>query len=394
MTTPNDLYHVNPARRRIRVLTLTPFFPSADDTAAGCFVAEPLAHFAEFEIESTVIAVQPFYRRKSTPLPSSPAAWVRYLSLPGAAGLSTAGAVLFARIISRVRQMHAHQPLDVIHAHAPLPCGHAAMLLSRELGIPYAVTVHGLDAFSAGQGASRSSLWCRRISRKVFQSAARVICISERVRHEVIQGAGSKCRTSVVYNGVDPDLFTPGPAPASPSILSVGNLIPIKGYDSLLRAAASVRQEFPALSWNIIGDGPLLQPLNLLAHELGIADRVQFLGRKSRREVADAMRQCTLFALPSRYEGLGCVYLEAMSCAKPAIACRGQGIADLIDHGRTGFLVGTDNPKELALAVAMLLRDQSLRQCIGETSRQIILEDLTLRHQAENLARIYRELRP
>lgn len=391
---PGDLYQVRPAPKHglLRVLTLTPFYPSADDPTSGCFIAEPMASLPEFEIENTVIAAQPFYRGKLSVAPSAPAAWVRYPALPGATGLSTGGAMLFARILGRVRHEHANQPIGVIHAHAPLPCGHAAMLLSRELDIPYAVTVHGLDAFSVGQSKMRAGLWNRRISTKVFLSAARVICISERVRHEVLQGTGSRARTSVVYNGVDPDRFVPGPEPETPSVLCVGNLIPIKGHDTLIRAAAELRTEFPALTWNLIGDGPLQAHLRALAAELGVSDRVKLLGRQPRQVVADAMRQCTLFALPSRYEGLGCVYLEAMSCAKPAIGCRGQGIGDIIQHGRSGFLVGPDNPKELALAIAMLLRDKGLRQRIGETARQFILEDLTLRHQAENLARIYREL--
>jgi glycosyltransferase involved in cell wall biosynthesis len=391
-TSPGDLYQVRPAPKRglLRVLTLTPFYPTADDPTSGCFIAEPLAWLPEFEIENTVIAAQPFYRGKSSP--SGPATWVRYPALPCATGLSTAGAMLFARILGRVRREHTRRPINVIHAHAPLPCGHAAMLLSRELGIPYAVTVHGLDAFSAGENKTRSSVWNRRVSTKVFLLAGRVICISERVRHEVLQGTGSRARTSVVYNGVDPDRFVPGPEPEVPSVLCVGNLIPIKGHDTLIRAAADLRTEFPTLTWNLIGDGPLHAQLRALAAELGVSDRVKFLGRQPRQSVADAMRQCTLFALPSRYEGLGCVYLEAMSCAKPAIGCRGQGIGDIIQQGRSGFLVGPDNPKELALAVAMLLRDKGLRQRIGETARQLILEDLTLRHQAENLARIYREL--
>jgi teichuronic acid biosynthesis glycosyltransferase TuaC len=393
---PRDLDEVKPAPSRspLRVLTLAPFYPSADDRASGCFIAEALAMLPEFKIESMVIAAQPFYRGKASPAPSAPAIWVRYLSHPGAAGLSTAGALLFARILGRVRREHAKRPIGVIHAHAPLPCGHAAMLLSRELGIPYAVTVHGLDAFSAGENNSRSGRWCRRVSSKVFLSAGRVICISERVRHEVLQGTGSHARTSVVYNGVDPDCFLPGPEPEAPTILCVGNLIPIKGHDTLIRAVAELKIEFPRIILNVIGDGPLLTQLRALTVELSISDRIRFLGRLPRQTVADAMRQCTLFALPSRYEGLGCVYLEAMSCGKPAIGCRGQGIGDIIQHGRSGFLVGPDNPKELALAVAMLLRDQGLRERIGETARHIILEDLTLRHQAENLARIYRELAP
>ena len=103
------------------------------------------------------------------------------------------------------------------------------------------------------------------------------------------------------------------------------------------------------------------------------------------------MRRCTVFALPSRYEGLGCVYLEAMSCGKPVIGCRGQGIAEIVRHGSNGFLVGPDNEKELALALAMLLRDEPRRHNLGTAARDTILEKHTLEQQAETLIRIYRE---
>ena len=103
------------------------------------------------------------------------------------------------------------------------------------------------------------------------------------------------------------------------------------------------------------------------------------------------MQSCTLFALPSRYEGLGCVYLEAMSTGKPAIGCRGQGIAEVIQHGSNGFLVGPDNDKELRLAIAMLLKDETRRRNISIAARDTILDRFTLAHQAESLLRIYRE---
>jgi glycosyltransferase involved in cell wall biosynthesis len=376
------------------VLTLTPFYPTEDDVANGCFVSEPLDWLAKAGVRNTVFAVQPVYRGGLRASPSSvPAHRLRYFSLPGGFGLPSAGAFLFARIVSRLRELHRRQPIDLIHAHAPLPCGHAAMLLSRELNIPYVVSVHGLDAFSTEQVSGRAGVWCRRISQHVYGSSRRVICISEHVREQVLKGMGRTCRTSVVYNGVDPEMFSPGSEPAAqaPIILTVGNLIPIKGHELLIRAAASLAGEFPALRWEFIGDGPEQARLQGLAAQLQIPDRVSFLGRQSRRQVADAMRRCTLFALPSRYEGLGCVYLEAMSVGKAAIGCRGQGIAEIIQHGSNGFLVGPDNEKELALAIAMLLRDESRRRNLGIVARDTILERLTLAHQAESLARIYRE---
>ncbi len=197
--------------RPLQVLTLTPFYPSEEDDAGGCFVAEPLDALAQAGVANTVFAVQPVYRGKVHARGSGVRAeWLRYWSLPGAFGLPTAGAFLFARIVGRVRDLQRAQRIDLIHAHAPLPCGHAAMLLSQELGLPYVVSVHGLDAFSTEQVSGRAGEWCRRISQRVYRSSRRVICISERVREQVLEGTGRSCRTSVVYNGVDPELFSPG----------------------------------------------------------------------------------------------------------------------------------------------------------------------------------------
>jgi teichuronic acid biosynthesis glycosyltransferase TuaC len=379
---------------RLQVLTLTPFYPTERDDAAGCFVSEPLESLADTGIVKTVFALRPFYREKVRARKSGVAAeWLGYFSLPGNLGLPTAGAFAFARIVGRVREMQRSQRIDLVHAHGPLPCGHAAMLLSKELGVPYVVSVHGLDAFATQQVGGRAGEWCRRISQRVYRSSRRVICVSEHVREQVLEGTGPSCRTSVVYNGVDPELFSPGDLPSSevPIILSVGNLIPIKGHDVLIRAVASLAPEFPALTLEIVGDGPELSRLRTLAQQLRIGERVRFLGRQSRKQVASAMRRCTIFALPSRYEGLGCVYLEAMSVGRPVIGCRGQGIAEVIQHGSNGFLVGPDNERELILAVALLLRDESRRRNLGTAARDTILDRFTLAQQAESLARIYRE---
>jgi len=388
-----------PGARPIQVLTLTPFYPSGHDDVGGCFVAEPLDWLAKARVVNTVFAVQPFYRKKLHASESGiPAEWFRYFSLPGGLGLPTAGAFLFSGIVGRVRDLQRSGKIDLIHAHAPLPCGHAAMLLSAELGLPYVVSVHGLDAFSTEQVGGRAGEWCRRISQAVYRSSRRVVCISEHVREQVLEGTGPTCRTSVVYNGVDPKLFSPSSEPPSAEsasgglvVLSVGNLIPIKGHELLIRAVASLAFEFPELILQVIGDGGERSRLEIVAQQLKIDERVQFLGRQSRRQVAAAMRRCAVFALPSRYEGLGCVYLEAMCVGKPVIACRGQGIAEVIKHGSNGFLVGPDNEKELELALGMLLRDETRRRNLGAAARDTILERFTLEQQADRLSRIYRE---
>ncbi len=381
-------------RRPLHVLTLTPSYPSRNDDATGRFVSEPLARLAKVGIHNTVFALQPLYRGRHRASDSAVSAvWLRHFALPGAFGILIAGVFVFARIVGRVRELHGSTPIDLIHAHASLPCGHAAMLLSQELGIPYVVSVHGSDVLSSEQVTGRALAWCRRISRRVYASSRRVICASENVRAHVLEGMGSRCRTSVVYNGVDPELFSPGDESSSDSllILSGGTLLSIDRQETLVRAASSLTSEFPSLRWEFIGPGLERSRLHNLAQQLGVEEYVRFLGFQSRRQIAEAMRRCSIFALPSLCDGLGKFYLEAMSTGKAVIGYRGQGIAEIVQHGSNGFLVGTDNERELTLALAMLLRDESYRRNLGMAARDTVLERFTLAHQAEGLARIYRE---
>src|SRR5208283_1695785 len=172
--------------------------------------------------------------------------------------------------------------------------------------------------------------------------------------------------------------------------LIVGNLLRSKGHELVLMAMGKLRSTFPTLRCRVIGEGPDRAYLEAFALKLGIGTQVQFSGRQSRSEVAEAMQRCSVFALPSANEGLGCVYLEAMSCGKPAIGCRGQGIDEVIEHGRNGWLVPADGLEELVQGLSVLLGSTELRTRIGTAARQTILESLTLAHQARNLARIYR----
>ena len=380
--------------RPLHVLTLTPFYPSHNDDARGRFVSEPLAWLDKMGVRNTVFAVQPLYRGGHRANDSAVSAvWLRHFALPGAFGIPIAGVFVFARIVGRVRALHGLEPIDLIHAHSSLPCGHAAMLLSQELSIPYVVSVHGFDIPSQEQVTGRALAWCRRISRRVYASCRRVICASESVRAQVLEGMGSRCRTSVVYNGVDPVLFSPGDEPSSDSllILSGGTLLSIDGPEALVRAASSLTSEFPSLRWEFIGPGLERRRLQNLAQQLGVDDHLRFLGCQSRQQIAEAMRRCSVFALPSRCDRLEEVYLEVMSTGKPVIGCRGQGIAEIIQHGSNGFLIGPDNERELIVAIAMILRDEPYRRRLGTAARDTILGGLTLEHQAESLGRIYKE---
>jgi len=378
----------------LHVLTLTPFFPSDQNEVNGCFIAEPVEQLKQFGVESSVIAVSPIYYPRKQPSSLAAAEWARYPQVPGNLGLSSAGKLLYARLLGRIRNLHAAKPIDVIHAHAALPCGHAAALLSSRLKIPFVVTIHGLDVFHTCYLGGLPAAWRRRVSVDVYRKARTVICISGRVQDILKTGASADTCSTVVHNGVDPNLFSAKPAEVGQfdsEILVVGNLLRSKGHELVLRALGNLGPAFPRLRCRIIGEGPDRAQFEALASDLGIAQQVQFVGRQSRSQVAEAMRRCSVFVLPSRNEGLGCVYLEAMSCGKPVIACRGQGIDEVIEHGANGWLIPVEGLEQLVQGLSALLGSSELRARIGMAARQTVLEKLTLSHQAQLLARIYRD---
>jgi teichuronic acid biosynthesis glycosyltransferase TuaC len=380
-----------PALSCLHVVTITPFFPTQHDRVSGCFVAEPLSYVGSHGVRNSVVAVNRFYERKLASLAEMPAQCVRYACLPGNAGLASAGAFLFRGLIARIRALHQRQRIDLIHAHSALPCGDAAELIGRTLKIPFVVTVHGLDAFSSSQVRGILGQWCKRRTTRVYKRAQSVLSISRKVQQKVQAGC-PEAYTIVVYNGVDSQLFGPDSAKAdSSTILCVGNLIPTKGQELLIRAFAEVRKAVPQAVLRFIGTGAQEPSLRRLATQLGTERAIAFEGRQDRESLARSMRDCAVFALPSSYEGLGCVYLEAMSSGKPVIGCTGQGIEEVVHHEENGFLIRPDDPHGLSHTLTRLLKNKSLREQVGVRARRTILSRFTLKHQAAVLVEAYRE---
>ena len=264
--------------RPLHVLTLTPFFPSDKNEVNGCFIAEPIEQLKQFGVDSSVIATSPIYYSRKRSISSS-AEWVRYPQIPGSLGLSSAGQLLYARLLGRIRKLHTVHPIDVIHAHAALPCGHAARLLSKSLQIPFVVTVHGLDVFNSFFLHGLPADWRRKVSIEVYRAARIVICISGKVREILQAGMPVETRSTIVYNGVNPSLFSPNPTDvgsSDPEILIVGNLQRDKGHDLVLRAVRELRPSFPQLRCRIIGEGTDRARLQSLVRDLNIGGQIYF----------------------------------------------------------------------------------------------------------------------
>lgn len=161
-------------------------------------------------------------------------------------------------------------------------------------------------------------------------------------------------------------------------ILTVGRLAAnerYKGVDTLIQALAQLKREIPDVQLIVVGEGDDRARLEGLARAMGISDRVSFLGRLSTEELITCYRRADVFAMPSRGEGFGFVFLEAMACGKPVIGGAHGGTCDIIEDGVNGFLVPYSDTDKLAHVLCRLLTDDSLRSEMGERARETVCRE-------------------
>jgi glycosyltransferase involved in cell wall biosynthesis len=216
-----------------------------------------------------------------------------------------------------------------------------------------------------------------------------------------------RCRVLAIPNGIDTSAFNPAPAIRSgaiqgwrfgpgPVVVTVANLLEAKGYPILLRAAAKVVSElkqctFVAIGGEVEGDG-YRASLERLAEQLGLRDRIQFLGW--RKEVAEALRAADVAVFPSLTEGLPLALLEAMACGRPVVATAVGGVPEVVRHELTGLLVPPRDVDALAAAVLRLLNDRDLAERMGREGRRRVEVHFTLERVLSRTQELYEALRP
>lgn len=221
---------------------------------------------------------------------------------------------------------------DIIHAHCCVWAGYAAMKLSEQIGIPYVVTEHAtLFQLHRDEISEKND----KVIRKIFQKAARVICVS---------GAFAKLIESyrpdidVVGNVVNCDAFVPrvdsekhrGIRFLTVCYMEEEAQLYKKGIDLLIQAWTEVVKRYTDVKLVIGGGGSTKTKVEQWVEEHGISKYVEFTGALDRKQVIQEMQSCDCFVLPSRYETFGVVYIEAMACGKPVIAVANGGPDDFV----------------------------------------------------------------
>lgn len=265
------------------------------------------------------------------------------------------GKGLFRHLVYLVEACHLRQRLarcraDHVHVHFGTNAATVAMLCRLLGGPTYSVTIHGPEEFDAPGPLA--------LGEKI-RHAAFVAAISHFTRSQLLRWASSSDwpRIHVIRCGLD-EVFlgTPGaPVPDRPRLVSVGRLAEQKGQLLLIEAVARLRDRVPDFELVLVGDGPLRDELEAQIARLGLGDRVRITGFLDNRAVRRELEAARALVLPSFAEGLPVVIMEALALGRPVIATYIAGVPELVEPGRSGWLVPAGAVEPLVEAMAEAL---------------------------------------
>lgn len=283
-------------------------------------------------------------------------------------------------MVQRVNAMARDVGADLVVLDPALPLG----LIGPSLALPYDVVLHGAEVTVPGRlPLSRQTLGY------VLRRARHIVAAGGYPAAEAEHAAGTKLPITVVTPGVDVDRFRPLDAaekgearahfgmPADAElVVSISRLVPRKGFDTAIRAAALLRPTRPDLVLVIAGGGRDEARLRQLADQLGAP--VRFLGRVSNEDLPRLYGCADVYAMLCRdrwggleQEGFGIVFLEAAACGVPQVGGNSGGAAEAIDDGTTGIVVSNpEEARDVASAIESLLDDPALAKAMGRAGRE------------------------
>lgn len=281
---------------------------------------------------------------------------------------------------------------DVLHCGNIRPVGYGVRWANRKLGAPYLVYVNGGDLLRERAKASRSKV--KRVSaRAILGGAAGIVATSKWVAQlasEVMTEVGVEKLPAVAALdlGTDPVHFNPFRDTGAlrrrwgvgegPIILTVARLVPHKGQDMGIRALSMLARDFPDLRYIVVGEGHDEMRLREMARELGVSDRVGFVGAMCDDELPEAYATSTIYLGASRVdnqinvEGFGISFLEAGASGVPSVAGDSGGVRSAVRDGETGIVVPPTDPDAIADSIRSLLLNPDRRKQMGRAARHAV----------------------
>lgn len=229
----------------------------------------------------------------------------------------------------------------------------------------------------------------------LFNEVDAIHCVSADMQQTVAPYCNDASKFFINFPSIDVKIFkrsVPYKLSTPVNILSIGRLTFQKGYFTGLQAMQKLRERLINFTWTIIGDGHLKEELIFHIHQMGLQQYVQLAGQKNREEIIAAYNSASIFFLPSVYEGIANVALEAMSMELPVIATKSGGMQEVITHNHNGMLADIYDADALATNILQLISDEASCRQTGIYARQRITEQFTIEHQADVFDTVYTNL--
>jgi glycosyltransferase involved in cell wall biosynthesis len=289
----------------------------------------------------------------------------------------------------------------IVHTHNS-KAGFVGRLAARIAGVPVVIhTVHGF-AFHGQEPAWRQFLY-RNLERLAARLCDRMIFISQPLIDWALkEGVTTKDKIVKIYSGIDLDRFQPatfdqeqrarekwGIGPSDPVMGIVSKLWEGKGHEILIKALKDVKKDIHKAKLVIVGEGYLEDKLRSLTDTFGLTESVIFTGFQA--NVSEVIKVFDVAVLPSFFEGMGRVLLEAMAMEKPVVASRVGGIPDIVKDGINGFLTTPGDIKELGDALKKLLNDKRLATRMGKDGRKGVTAQFSADVMVNAIKDVYKE---
>lgn len=321
---------------------------------------------------------------------------IHRLGLKRYAWLKPESALMYAKFFLRSLSLALTYPIKTIFAGRALPEGITAWAVARLTRRPVIIYAHGEELTGWGRGKKFKTMCF------ALRHADWVIANSDFTHDTLINLIKvNPDKIVTLYPVTDEERFRPG-LPCEDLrdsigltheqklILSVGRLQRRKGFDNAIRALAALVDKGLDVHYALIGIGEDHDYLTNLANELGIADRVHFLGHVSYEDLPRWYNACDVFAMPNRdidgdTEGFGLVYLEAAASCKPSVAGNTGGTGSAVAHEETGLRVNGENVDEIAAALSKYLSNTGLAKKAGIKGRKRVLMHFTYKRRVEKI---------
>ena len=299
------------------------------------------------------------------------------------------------RLVSKIKQIRP----DLIHAHFNGEY-HLADLRS---GYPFVPTVHALLWWHMEyQGKSVVLGVMENIQKYTIRRSPFVICVSAYVERELQERLSFSGQAYVLPNAMDLDYLDldvcAGLAPDEHRLLCIGDISPRKNVSLVVEALPTILRHIPNCHLRLAGPisksvgQKYLSSLRSRVDALGLWDHVHFLGYCGKEQLKDELSRADILVHPAREETFGMAVVEAMAASKPVIATPVGAIPDLLEEGKSGFLIPPDNASLLAERIILLLPDTERRRQFGERGREVVVRTLHPMVVADRHVGVYKEV--